>query len=75
MDIHVYWDIIKAYSGLCRHIQHLVLSLALFQALPYLELEAYWKLCETLNHHVQNLAIKQFIHALFNHIQEFSELV
>ena len=50
--IHTYWDTIKAYSGLLKHIQYPVQpshihNLAIFWSLAYLEPEAYLKPCET----------------------------
>ena len=53
-------DIIKAYLGLFRHIQHPVQpshihNLAIFWALAYLEPEAYLKPCEMLTRHIITL--------------------
>ena len=58
-------NLIKAYSGLLRCIQHHVLpshihNLAIFWALAYLELEAHLKPCETLTWHIQKLAIGHY---------------
>ena len=68
---HAYWHIIKAYSGLFRHIQHPVWpsyihNLTICWALAYIELEA--KPCETLTRHIQNPAI-------FRHIQNLVQLL
>ena len=57
--IHAHWDIIKAYSGMFRHIEHPVQpshihNFAIFWAQAYLELEVYLKHCETLIRHIQN---------------------
>ena len=58
-------DIIKAYLGLFRHIQHPVQpshihNLAIFWALAYLEPEAYLKPCEMLTRHINNPAMGQY---------------
>ena len=65
-------DIIKAYLGLFRHIQHPVQpshihNLAIFWALAYLEPEAYLKPCEMLTRHINNPAMGQYS-AIFRHI-------
>ena len=71
--IHAYWDIIKAYSELFRHIQRPEYShihnLAIFWALAYLEPDAYLKLCETLTRHIQNPATEHYS-AIFRHYWE-----
>ena len=71
--IHAYWDIIKAYSGLFRHIQHLVQPLHIqnlltYWALAYLEPEDCLKPCKTLTKHIQNSAIEHYL-VIFTHIQ------
>ena len=71
--IHTSWEIIKACSGLFRHIQHQVSpshihNLAIFWALAYLQPEAYFKPCETLTSHIQNPVIGHYS-AILRHIQ------
>ena len=63
---HAYWDIIKAYSGLFRHILHPVWlfhihNFAIFWALAYLAPETYLTLCETLTRHIQNPTIGHYL--------------
>ena len=78
--IHSYWDTIKVYSGLLRHIQAYsvpFVTLAYFQpsifwALAYLESESYLKPCETLTRHIQNPAIGHHS-AIFRHIQDLAQ--
>ena len=53
------FSIIKAYSGLFRHIEHLVQpsnihNLVIFRALAYLKLKVDSKPYETLTRHIQN---------------------
>ena len=73
--IQSYWDICthKAYSGLFRQILDPVQpsnikNLAIFWGLPYLEPEAYLKLGETLNRHIQKPATGHYS-AKFRHTQ------
>ena len=59
---HSYGDIrhIQAYSS--------IHNLVIFWALAYLDLEAYWKPCETLIRYIQNPAMGHYS-AIFRHVQ------
>ena len=75
--IHEYWDIIKAYPGLFRHIQHPVkpshiYNLTIFESLAYLEPKAYSKPYKTLNRHIQNLTIVRTVYSSI--IQQYSDI-
>ena len=76
--IHIYWDIIKAYSSLFRHIQHSlqpsrICILSIFRPLAYLELEAYLKHSETLKRHLQNSTIVKTVYSGI--IQSYSGII
>ena len=69
--MHLYWGIVKAYSGLFRHTEDHVQplhihNLAIFQALAYLEPEAYSKILWNVDqvypdpYHSQNSLFKHY---------------
>ena len=60
------FSIIKAYSGLFRHIQHVLFpshihDLVILRALVYLEQEAYSKPYKTLTKHIEDPAITRTV--------------
>ena len=72
--IQAYWDIIKIYSSLFRHIQYPlqpwhIHNLAILWVLAYLEQKAYLKTCETLIRHIPNSAIVGHYSAILRYIQ------
>ena len=65
--IHVYWDIIQAYSVPCV-TPCIFTNLPCSELIAYSEPEAYLKPCERLAKHIQNPAIGHYS-AIFSHIQ------
>ena len=75
--IRTYWEIVKAYPGLFKHIQHPVQSshiykLDIFWAIGYLEPETYLKLREPFTRDIQNTAVGHYS-AIFRKIQNLMQ--
>ena len=74
-DIHSYWVILKAYSGIFSTMCNPgIFTTSPYWALKYLKPKAHLKSCETLTRNIQNSVIGHYS-AIFRHIQNLVQRV